>query len=114
MKRRDNRRTCSQPRVKHSQDARLHFPGGFVSEGDGEYLFRSYAARFDKVCNAVGDNARLARAGAGKNQKRAFGGLNGFELFWVKAFHFRLRIADCGLRIVKNELVQSSTAFQAS
>jgi hypothetical protein len=36
---------------------------------------------------AISDNARLARASAGKNEKRAFGGLDGFELFWVEAFH---------------------------
>jgi hypothetical protein len=56
-------------------DALLHFARGFVGERDGENIVRAHAL-LDQVSDAKSNHARLARACAGKDQHRTFGGLN--------------------------------------
>ena len=57
-----------------------HLAGGLVREGDREDLVRLHAAGVDQVRDAVGEHARLARAGAGDDEQRAFGREDGLPL----------------------------------
>ena len=61
-------------------EAALHLPGGLVREGDGEDLVRLHAAGGDEVRDAVREDARLPRAGAGDDEHRALGGEDGLAL----------------------------------
>ena len=61
------------------RDAFLHLAGGFVGEGDGQNILRRDAAR-DHVRDAVGDDARLARARTSENEHRTIDGLGGLTL----------------------------------
>jgi hypothetical protein len=47
--------------IQHGVDARFHFFGGFVGEGDGEDLPRADAFVGDEVGDALGQHARLYR-----------------------------------------------------
>ena len=60
--------------------ALLHFARGLVGEGDGGDRARLVAAFTDQVGDLVGDDARLARAGAGQHQQRAVEVLRRFAL----------------------------------
>ena len=42
-----------------------------------------HAFVLDQVRDAIGDDARLAAAGAGKDEHRAFGGFDGFALLRI-------------------------------
>ena len=49
----------------------LHLGGGLVGERDREDLVRLHVALQDEVGDAMGEHARLARAGAGQNEQRS-------------------------------------------
>ena len=57
-----------------------HLAGGLVREGDREDLVRFRADRVDQVRDAVGQDARLPRAGAGDDKQRSFRGEHGLAL----------------------------------
>src|SRR5947199_204385 len=84
-------------------DPLTHLGGGFVGEGDGEDGVGSYAVIFDQVSDAVGDDARLARTGSGKNEHWPFEGLSGFSLLRIEfteiqLFSLRDTRVDCAQR----------------
>ena len=64
-------------------DALGHLAGGLVGEGDGEDGVGGNAALFNEIGDAVGDDARLAGAGAGEQQHGAIDGLDAFALLRV-------------------------------
>ena len=51
-------------------DALAHLAGGLVGEGDGEDAIGPHAAA-QQLGDAEGDDARLARAGAGEDEQRS-------------------------------------------
>ena len=59
--------------------ALLHLAGGFVGEGDGQDV-AGIDAFFNQARHARGDDASLARSGAGQNQHRALGRFDGLAL----------------------------------
>ena len=61
-----------------------HLGRGLVGERDREDLVRAHALVADEVRDAVREHARLARAGACQDQKRAFGGKRSFALRGVE------------------------------
>ena len=64
-------------------DARAHFLRRLVRERDREHFVRLRVAVADEIRDAAGDDARLARAGAGKDQQRTFGVKDRFALLGV-------------------------------
>ena len=66
-------------------DPRAHFLGGFVRERDRQDLVRQRVAVADQVCDAAGDDARLAGAGAGEDQQRSVEVQDRFALLRVQA-----------------------------
>ncbi len=76
-------------------DALRHFGGGFVGEGDGEDGIRRDAALVDEVRDAVGDDARLAGAGAGKDKHRAVDGFDAFTLLRIQFVEKMLQGVAC-------------------
>src|SRR5580765_875367 len=71
-----------------------HLPGRLVREGDGEDLARLRTHRVDQVCDAVGEDARFARARAGDDQQRPFRGQNGLPLSGIQVCEVLLRRGD--------------------
>ena len=71
--------------------ARAHLPGGLVREGDREDLVRLHADRGDQMGHPVGEDAGLARAGAGDDQQRAFGVQHRVALGGVQVCEIGLR-----------------------
>jgi hypothetical protein len=67
--------------------ALAHFAGGLVGEGDDQHLAGPGFALVQDVGDAGGEDARLARAGAGQHQQRAVGRLHRVALFRVEAVH---------------------------
>ena len=67
-------------------DALPHFVGGFVGERDRQNGGRRHAPRGDDMRDAVGDDAGLAAARAGQNQKRPFRMHHRFALLRVQPF----------------------------
>ena len=65
-------------------DALLHLLRRLVREGDREDLVRLHAARGEQVRDAIGEHARLARAGAGDHEQRALGRQHGLPLGGVQ------------------------------
>ena len=61
-----------------------HLPRRLVREGDGEDLVRLRADGVDQVRDAVGQHPRLAGAGAGDDEERAFGREHGLALRGVQ------------------------------
>ena len=57
-----------------------HFLGRLVGERDGQNLVGAHAAVADEVGDAMGDDARFARPGAGQNQYGTFSVLHRFPL----------------------------------
>src|SRR5262249_34732711 len=70
----------SARRLEQSRHAVAHFLGGLIGEGDGENLARPHAVIQNEVRNAVRDDAGLAAAGAGQDEERTFGVLDGLAL----------------------------------
>ncbi len=58
----------------------LHLPRGLVREGDREDLVGADTVRLDQVDDAVGEDARLARARAGDDEHRPLGREDGLLL----------------------------------
>ena len=62
------------PRVEWPEqqlDALAHLLRGLVGEGDGQQLAGARAPGLHEPGDAMGEHARLARAGAGQDQQRA-------------------------------------------
>ena len=66
-------------------DPRAHFFRGLVGERDGEDFHRLRVAFADEVRDAARDDARLARAGAGEDQKRSVDRQDRFALFRIES-----------------------------
>ena len=66
------------------EDARAHLGGGLVGERHGQDVPRLDALHADQVRDAVGQHARLARAGAGQDQQRPVGGADGACLLGIE------------------------------
>jgi hypothetical protein len=66
-------------------DALLHLAGGLVGEGDGKDLRGEGAVGIEDMGDAGGQHARLAGAGAGEHQDRAFERFDGFGLLGIEA-----------------------------
>ncbi len=63
----------------------FHLVGGFVGERQGEDVFaREIRVGFEKMADALGDDARLAGASAGDDEERAFAVLDGGALLGVE------------------------------
>ena len=65
-------------------DARLHLGGGLVGEGERQDLFGARALGRDQPCDPSRDHLGLAGSGAGDDQQRTGGMLDGFALFVVE------------------------------
>ena len=65
-------------------DARAHLFRRFVCERDGEDFLRLRMAVADEMRDAAGDDARLARSGAGEDEKRPFDLQDRFALFRIE------------------------------
>ena len=70
----------------------LHLARGLLGEGQRQNVSRPKsrlgpARRFEQMHDALGDDARLAAARPGNDQKRSFAVLGCFELFGVKLQH---------------------------
>src|SRR5438132_4735731 len=74
--------------TKKVRDARLHFLGWPVGEGDGENIFSGDAFR-NEICHAEGDGARFACARTGKNEERSIGCFSCQALFRIQLFKER-------------------------
>ena len=72
-------------------DALLHLARRLVGEGDGEDLRGEGEAGGEDVGDAGGEHARLAGAGAGQHQNRAFGRLDRQPLLGVQPFEIARR-----------------------
>ena len=80
------RRVAQQP-----VDALGHLAGGLVGEGDGQNRVGRDAFFLDQPGDAAGDDAGLARAGAGQDEQRALGGFDGGALFGIQIGEERLQ-----------------------
>ena len=67
-------------------NAVLHFAGGFIGERHCQDLGWAEALFQDQPGDAVGQDARLAGAGAGQHQHRPGRGCDGGLLLWVEVF----------------------------
>ena len=74
------------PRVVADQrrDALAHLAGGLVGERDRQHVVRLGVPVADEVCDAISDDARLARARAGKDEQRSVTMQNRFTLFRIQ------------------------------
>src|SRR5262245_49345586 len=70
---------ATAPSAGQIVDAMLHFFGGFVGEGDGQYI-PGRDTFFDEMGDARGDDAGLAAARARQNQERPLRMEHGFLL----------------------------------
>ena len=70
-----------------------HFGRGLVGKGDGKNGVRRDAALLDQVGDAMSDDARFARSGAGQNQHRPIHGLNTLALLRIQFFKKMLQMA---------------------
>ena len=66
-------------------DAGAHLAGGLVGEGDGQDAPGRHPRRAHQPGDAVGDDARLARARSGQDEQRAGGPGHGLALGGVEA-----------------------------
>ena len=67
-------------RAEEVVEPAAHLARGLVGKGDREDLGRPDPVRRDQVGDAVGEDARLARPGAGDDQQRPFGVQDGLSL----------------------------------
>ena len=65
-------------------DARPHLFGRLVGERDREDFVRLRVAVADEIGDAAGDDAGLARPGAGEDQQRPLDMKNRFALFGIE------------------------------
>ena len=79
-----NQRIAGPRTLQQIPHASLHLVRGFVGERDGKNGLRPDLQVVDQVRDAIGDDARLAAAGARENEHRSFGCLHGFELLRIE------------------------------
>ena len=82
VKRRNPR--ADERRAEQRLDARTHFFRSLVGERDGEYLVVLRVSLGQEICDALGDDARLARARACEDQQRAVDVQDGVALFGIQ------------------------------
>ncbi len=82
VKRRDPR--ADQRRAEQRLDASTHFFRGFVGERDGKNFVVLRVPFGQEVRDALRDDARLARAGARKDEQRAVDVQDGLALFGIE------------------------------
>ena len=70
--------------AQQALDPASHLLGGLVREGDRQHLVGLRVAVTDEIGRAIGDDARLARAGAGQDQQRALAVQHGALLFGIE------------------------------
>jgi hypothetical protein len=70
--------------AEQRRDALAHLARRLVGEGNGEDAPGRHALVRHKVGDAVCDHARLAAAGPGDDQHRAFGGRDSAALFRIE------------------------------
>ncbi len=70
---------------QHGRNAREHLFRRLVGESDGEQTQRAGLPALDQPCDARGEHARLAAAGAGQNERGLMRQGDGFELMFVEA-----------------------------
>ena len=80
--------------AEHVLEPLAHLSGSLVSEGDRQDLLRFHPAGVDQVCDAVGEDARLARAGTGDDEQRALSRENGVPLRGVEVIQVGLGRGD--------------------
>ncbi len=73
-----------QRRAEQRLDASTHFFRGFVGEGDGKNFVVLREPLGQQIRDALRDDARLARAGAGKDEQRAVDVQDGLALFGIE------------------------------
>ena len=71
-------------RADEVSEARDHLPGGLVGKGHRQDPVGVHALFLDQVGDAVGEDARLARAGAGQHEHGPVGGAHGLLLGGVQ------------------------------
>ena len=76
--------------AEHVLEPLAHLAGGLVREGDRQDLLRFHAAGVDQVRDAVGEDARLARARSGDHEQRP---LRGEDRLLLR----RVQIGEIGL-----------------
>jgi hypothetical protein len=76
---------AGDPTFQQGLDAFAHLARRLVGEGDGEDLLGPRPTRGDDVRDAMRENARLAAAGAGEDEQRPVGRLDGATLRLVEA-----------------------------
>ena len=87
-----------------------HLGRGLVGKRDGQDLPGLNAQVAKHMCDAEGQDAGLARAGAGKDQQRALGGQDRLTLGGIKAIDIDERLGGLGCRsrgvvdVERNEL----------
>ena len=75
-----------------------HLGRGLVGKRDGKNLPGLNAQVAKHMCDAEGQDAGLARAGAGEHQQRALGGQNCLALSGIKAVDVDERLGGLGCR----------------
>jgi len=71
---------------QHRRDAREHLAGRLVGEGNGENAVRTHVSGLDEPGDPGGEDARLARARAGEDQRRLVGKGDCGELLGIEVF----------------------------
>ena len=79
---------------EHPFEPLAHLAGGLVRERDREDLVRLHALRRQQVRDAVGEDARLAGAGAGDDEERPFGREDGLALGGIQVCEVALGRGD--------------------
>jgi hypothetical protein len=71
-------------RAEQGLDTRPHLGRRLVGERDGKNAVGFCESLADEVSDAMGDDTRLARTGAGQDEKRPFGFENSVPLFGIE------------------------------
>ncbi len=80
--------------AEHALEPFAHLPRRLVREGDRKDLVRLHPARADEVSDAIGEDARLAGAGSGDDEKRPFRREDGLPLGLVQVGEVALGSRD--------------------
>ncbi len=79
-----NERLCQTAVPQQTVDALTHLAGRFIGECHRKNRIRRHAFFLDKPRNPAGNDARFARARAGKDQERPLGGFDRGALFGIQ------------------------------
>ena len=84
-----DQRLGDRARANDGFDTAGHLRGSLVGEGHREDGVRRHADAVDEMRNAIGNDARLAAAGAGQDQHRPVNGLDRFPLLRIQLGQIR-------------------------